>query len=84
MRDLALVYKSVFPALIENSYSPEKFLFRHTDFQRTEGSFKAFAEGLFGEGAYNSFTIERPENPSMLLNVYSNAQKRIFDIVNDN
>lgn len=69
MRDLAAVYKSVFPALIGNSYSAEKFRFRHTDFQRTEGSFKAFAEGLFGEGAYNTFTIEPPAKISMLLNV---------------
>lgn len=69
IRDIARVYKSVFPALIGNSYSADEFLFRHTDFQRTEGSFKAFAEGLFGEGAYNSFTIDPPTNPSMLLNV---------------
>lgn len=69
MRDLASVYKSAFPALIGNSYSAEKFHFRHTNYQRSEGSFKAFAEGLFGEGAYNSFTIDPLPNPSMLLNV---------------
>lgn len=69
MRDLAIVYKQAFPTLIENTYSPEKFLFRHTDFQRTEGSYKAFVEGLFGVGAYNTFTIDPPQNPSMLLNV---------------
>lgn len=69
MRDLAMVYKAAFPDVIGNSYSPEQFLFRHTDYQRTEGSYKAFAEGLFGEGAYNWFTIHPPVNPSMLLNV---------------
>lgn len=69
MRDLAAVYKSVFYTMIGNSYSSDKYLFRHTDFQRTEGSYKAFVEGLFGEEAYNSFTIDPPANPSMLLNV---------------
>lgn len=69
MRDLARVYKSVFPALIGDSYSAEKFLFHHTDYQRSQASFKAFAEGLFGEGAYNNFTIYPTTNPNMLFNV---------------
>lgn len=68
------MYKSKFPALIGNSYSAEKFFFQHTDFQRSEASFKAFAEGLFGEGAYNSFTIDPLPNPSMLLNVWPIVQ----------
>ncbi|XP_037028018.1 multiple inositol polyphosphate phosphatase 1-like [Bradysia coprophila] len=84
IRDIALVYKSVFPALIENSYSPAKFLFRHTDYQRTEGSFKAFAEGLFGEGAYNSFTIDPPVTPSMLLNPMDLCQTYTDNIIRQN
>lgn len=69
MRDLAIVYKNAFPSLIGSAYSPDKFLFQHTNYQRTEGSYKAFVEGLFGEGAYNSFSIDPLPKPSMLLNV---------------
>jgi len=84
MRDLGIVYKLVFPDLIGNSYSSDKFLFRHTDYQRTEGSYKAFVEGLFGEGAYNSFTIDPPQNPSMILNPHDQcpAYKENIEVQN--
>lgn len=36
---------------MENVYDQQKFLFRYTSTQRAEASFKAFAEGLFGENA---------------------------------
>ncbi|KAJ6638015.1 Multiple inositol polyphosphate phosphatase 1 [Pseudolycoriella hygida] len=84
IRDLAMVYKSVFPSLIGDSYSAEKFHFRHTDYQRTEGTFKAFAEGLFGEGAYNHFTIEKLPKLNMLLNPMDLCQKYRDNIATQN
>lgn len=44
--------------------------FRHTKSQRTEASFKAFVEGLFGDGAYNSIDAEPEPNEDTLLKPY--------------
>lgn len=44
-------------------------MFRHTDFQRTEASYKAFVEGLFGDESYINITINSPPKPDMLLMV---------------
>lgn len=60
MVQLGRDFKAAFPALIGNEYSSDKFFFRHTDFQRSEGSYKAFAEGLFGDQAYDSITLDPP------------------------
>uniref|UniRef100_A0A1B6GTD8 Multiple inositol polyphosphate phosphatase 1 n=2 Tax=Cuerna arida TaxID=1464854 RepID=A0A1B6GTD8_9HEMI len=47
--------RSYFPELLSNSvYSPEKFVFRHTDTPRTKESAEYFAKGIFG------LTIDEP------------------------
>lgn len=55
--------------MIGDVYSPDKFLFRHTDFQRTQASYQAFVEGLFGDESYVNITINPPPKPDMLLMV---------------
>ena len=63
---LAKHYKSQYPTLFP-AYSSDKYVFRHTNTQRTEASYKAFVEGLFGEGAYQSLpAVTIPENDYLL------------------
>lgn len=69
MKQLATDYKSAFPDLIGENYEADKFLFRHTDFQRSDASYKAFAEGLFGDESYLNITIDPPASPDLLLMV---------------
>lgn len=52
-----------------NIYTPEKFRFRHTHTQRTEASYKAFVEGLFGEGASEHVQVAPKTSPDLLLKV---------------
>ncbi|KAJ6641584.1 Multiple inositol polyphosphate phosphatase 1 [Pseudolycoriella hygida] len=74
---LAKNYQSSFPNVLENIYTPEKFHFRHTHSQRTEASFKAFVDGLFGEGADEHVNVLPKTNPDLLLKPYDacNAYK---------
>ncbi|XP_055532258.1 multiple inositol polyphosphate phosphatase 1-like [Wyeomyia smithii] len=51
-------------------YVKERYLFRHTATQRTEASFKAFVEGLFGDNAYNQISAEPEPNDDTLLKPY--------------
>ena len=48
MQDLATRYQARYPTLLPNQYSRARYSFRHTDRQRSEGSIRAFASGLFG------------------------------------
>lgn len=48
---MAIHYQRIFPEILENVYDQQKYLFKYTSTQRTEASFKAFVEGLFGESA---------------------------------
>lgn len=67
MKYLALNYQRIFPSVLENIYSPDKFLFQHTKRQRTEASYKAFVEGLFGENAYEHIKLPPiPEKETLL------------------
>ena len=51
----------------------EIFQFRHTTSQRTEASFKAFAEGLFGENAADRINLPKPQQNDKLLMPYENC-----------
>lgn len=42
---IAKRYKQVFPHIFGDKYDEGKFLFRYTDVQRTEASYRAFVEG---------------------------------------
>lgn len=69
LKFLAINYNDIFPTILENIYAQEKFLFRHTKTQRTEASYKAFVDGLFGENAYNHITLPAQPDQDMLLKV---------------
>jgi multiple inositol-polyphosphate phosphatase / 2,3-bisphosphoglycerate 3-phosphatase len=72
---MAIDYQRVFQNLIELRYSKEKFRFGYTDTQRTEASYKAFIEGLFGAGAERIVDTKAEANSSILLRPYENCDK---------
>lgn len=70
LKYMAIDFQRSFQDLIEPRYSKEKFRFGYSDTQRTEASYKAFVEGLFGPGA-DGIIDTRPEtNHSILLRPY--------------
>lgn len=67
VKELAERYQRYFPTLLPRQYTPQNFIFRHTDRQRTQATVRAFADGLFGEGAWQGVNIQAPPNPDPLL-----------------
>ena len=65
LKYMAIDFQRTFQTLIEPRYSRDKFKFAFTDTQRTEGSYKAFIEGLFGPGADRVVNPE-PEQVNLL------------------
>lgn len=73
MKFLAIHYQRVFPNILENIYDQQKFQFRYTQTQRTEASFKAFVEGLFGENAHRYVKVQQTPANDTLLRPYKNC-----------
>ncbi|XP_059613076.1 multiple inositol polyphosphate phosphatase 1-like [Phlebotomus argentipes] len=69
---LAQHYQRIFPNLLPNIYTQDKYLFRHTNIQRTEASFRAFVEGLFGPDAYQHVSLA-PDDNNVLLRPYDHC-----------
>ncbi|GAB0089857.1 Multiple inositol polyphosphate phosphatase 1 [Sergentomyia squamirostris] len=69
---LASHYQRILPNVLPNIYTPDKYMFRHTNIQRTEASFKAFVEGLFGSDAYRHVQVT-PDNNNTLLRPYDHC-----------
>ncbi|XP_059615175.1 multiple inositol polyphosphate phosphatase 1-like [Phlebotomus argentipes] len=65
LRGLARYFQNQFPALLQKKYSKRKYFFRHTNKQRTQASFEAFAEGLFGSYK-NVEAAPIPQNDTLL------------------
>lgn len=74
---MAIDYQRVFQNLIETRYSKEKFRFGFTNTQRTEASYKAFVEGLFGPNADNIVNTQAENNGSILLRPYEKCSTYI-------
>lgn len=70
LKYMAIDYQRTFQHLIESKYTREKFRFGFTDTQRTEASYKAFVEGLFGPGADGIINARAETNQSVLLRPY--------------
>uniref|UniRef100_A0A6B2E6E2 Multiple inositol polyphosphate phosphatase 1 n=1 Tax=Phlebotomus kandelakii TaxID=1109342 RepID=A0A6B2E6E2_9DIPT len=66
LKFLAKHYQRILPNLLPNIYTSDKYLFRHTNIQRTEASFRAFVEGLFGENAYHHVSLAPDDNNTLL------------------
>lgn len=72
LKFMAIRYQRTFPNIWENIYDRQKFLFRYTNTQRTEASFKAYVEGLFGPNAHEHIRVEPPPINDTLLRVSYN------------
>lgn len=73
LKYMAIDYQRTFQNLIEPRYTKEKFKFGFTDTQRTEASYKAFIEGLFGSGAEGIVDTKVESNQSILLRPYKSC-----------
>lgn len=70
LKYIAIDYQRTFNNVIDSRYSPDKFKFGYTNTQRTQASYKAFIEGLFGPNA-DAIVRTAPEtNQSILLRPY--------------
>lgn len=67
---LAMREKDRFSEIFDGHYDEQRYLFRHTKTQRTEASFEAFAEGLFGKELLDSINTEPGPNDDVLLKPY--------------
>lgn len=67
---MAKDYKEIFPSLFDKKYSKESIQFMHTLRQRTEASFRAFTEGLYGENAYDKIKLPPIPEREILLKPY--------------
>lgn len=70
LKYMAIDYQRTFQKVIEFRYSREKFRFGYTNTQRTEASYKAFVEGLFGPNANQIIETQAENNDSILLRPY--------------
>lgn len=67
MQNLAQRYQNLFPTLLPRIYNRTQYVFRHTSRQRSQGSIRAFADGLFGPNGFQSVVFEPiPEQDSFL------------------
>ncbi|XP_055845413.1 multiple inositol polyphosphate phosphatase 1-like isoform X1 [Episyrphus balteatus] len=72
LKYLAITLQKIFPNIMLKEYDSEHFVFHHTQTQRTEESFKAFAEGLFGPNVYQNIKRDIvPQINDTLLYAYS-------------
>lgn len=67
MESLAQRYQQRYPTLLLDTFNRTQFRFRHTDRQRSEGSIRAFAEGLFGSANIDDVEFDEvPERDTFL------------------
>lgn len=64
----------MYPELFESNYTEQNYLFKHTKTQRTEASYKAFVEGLFGENSYQYVKADALGKENSLLYPYLRCQ----------
>lgn len=69
MQNLATRYQNLFPTLLPRVYNRTQFLFRHTDRQRSQGSIRAFADGLFGANGFQDVVFENIPTQDTFLRV---------------
>ncbi|KAJ6632676.1 Multiple inositol polyphosphate phosphatase 1 [Pseudolycoriella hygida] len=70
LENIASRYQFAFPTLLPSTYDRSKYLFQHTDTQRTQASFRAFADGLFGYNGYLNVVTEPIPARDLLLRPY--------------
>lgn len=75
LKSIAHNFKKYFPNLFENTYSANKFHFRHTNSERTRSSFRAFFDEIFGKMAHKQIDAVSPLHQNdLLLKAYANCK----------
>ena len=69
LENIASRYQNAFPTLLPSTYDRSAYLFQHSDTQRTQASFRAFADGLFGYNGYKNVVPEPIPERDLLLKV---------------
>ncbi|XP_055842232.1 multiple inositol polyphosphate phosphatase 1-like [Episyrphus balteatus] len=72
---LAKTYQRQYPNILTKDYRPQNYLFRRTETQRTEESFKAYVEGLFGTNVWQTVHVSQPDGNDTLLRPYDYCPK---------
>lgn len=67
MENIARRFQQAFPDILSETYSPDRFHFRHTETERTNTSIRAFASGLFGSAASQNVVYEDVPERDWLL-----------------
>lgn len=70
MQGLGERYQQRFPTLLSQTYNRSDYLFRSTDRQRSVGSVRAFADGLFGPNGFQDVEFEAIPEIDIFLRVY--------------
>lgn len=67
MLGIAHRFQAAFPSLLPLTYNANNIRFRHTDRQRSQGSIRAFADGLYGSNAWQRVEFDAvPERDTLL------------------
>ncbi|KAJ4443227.1 hypothetical protein ANN_04895 [Periplaneta americana] len=82
LKFMARRFKTKFPTLLQQTYSPDLFEFRFTDSQRTKASATAFADGLFGSSSGVNFP--QPLQNDTLIKPYDSCPKWKKEVGNNN
>lgn len=67
MRNVARRYQQFFPSILTDTYSRERYHFRHTRTMRTNTTIRAFASGLFGDSGSDSVIFEDVPDDDIFL-----------------
>lgn len=70
VRNIARRYQQAFPTILTDTYSRERFFFRHSPSDRSNSSIRAFATGLFGETEAQNVVYEDVPSRDMLLSPF--------------
>lgn len=73
MQNIARRYQQFFPHILTETYSVDRFHFRHAAFERTNTSIRAFASGLFGPAASQDVIYEDIPEIDWLLTPFENC-----------
>lgn len=80
IEEIAQRYQAAFPSILSSTYSPNDYFFRSTDFQRTQNSLRAFADGLFGVNGNEQVEFEDIPQPDIFMRPYQNCP--LYDQIN--
>lgn len=76
-------YHAAFPSLLPSTYSANHYFFRSANTNRSVGSNRAFADGLFGVNGYQEVEFEDIPEEDFLLEPYNQCPLWGYAVAND-